>query len=77
MEIFSGKYKKYWNEELPEGRPMGPTRVEGAPTPLGRALVPCGTPVGPLTCFDANLSYKSPNLQKYNLDQEFHRRKPL
>ena len=31
MEIFSGKYKKYWNEELPEGRPVGPTRVEGAP----------------------------------------------
>ena len=28
---FSGKYKKYWNEELLEGSPMGPMRVEGAP----------------------------------------------
>ena len=30
-EFFWKKYKKYWNEELPEGRPVGPMRVEGAP----------------------------------------------
>ena len=41
-EISFGKYKKYWNKKLTEGSPMGPTRVEGAPTPLGRALRPCG-----------------------------------
>ena len=29
-EIFFGKYKKYWNENLSEGSPMGPMRVEGA-----------------------------------------------
>ena len=29
---FFGKYKKYWNKKLPEGRPVGPTRMEGAPT---------------------------------------------
>ena len=34
-EIFFGKFKKYYNEELLEGSPMGPTRVESAP--LGRA----------------------------------------
>ena len=28
---FFGKYKKYWNKELSEGSPVGPTRVEGAP----------------------------------------------
>ena len=30
---------------------MGPTRVEGAPTPLGRALHPRGPLVAPLTYF--------------------------
>ena len=30
---FFGKYEIYWNEKLLEGSPVGPTRVEGAPTP--------------------------------------------
>ena len=47
MEIFSGKYKKYWNEKLLEGRPVGPMRVEGAPTPLGCAPCLVDSPWGP------------------------------
>ena len=43
-ENIFGKYKKYWNEKLPEGSPKATTRVE---PPLGRAPAPFGHPVGP------------------------------
>ena len=39
-----GKYKKYWNEELREGSPVGPTRVEGMPLCL------VDSPWVPVTC---------------------------
>ena len=41
---FFEKYEKYWNKNLPEGSPVGPTRVGGAPLCL------VDYPWGPLTC---------------------------
>ena len=55
---FSGKYKKYWNKNLPEGSPVGSTRVGGAPLGL------VDYPWAHLLVLGANLSYKYPNLQK-------------
>ena len=61
---FFGKYKKYWNEELQEGSPMGPTRVEGAPTPLGRPPVPRGLSVGPPYLFSTPTSPINPQTSR-------------
>ena len=47
MENIFEKYKKYWNEKLPEGSPKATTRVEGAP--LGRILYLVDSPWAPLT----------------------------
>ena len=44
MEIFLENIKKYWIEELLEGSPVGPTRVEGVPLCL------VDSSWGPLTC---------------------------
>ena len=56
-EIFSGKYKKYWNEELPEGSPVGPMRVEGAPTPWGAPLCLVDSPWVPPDLFSMPTSH--------------------
>ena len=48
---FFWKIKKiYQNEELLEGSPVGPMRVEGAPTPLGHASCLVDSLWRPLTC---------------------------
>ena len=61
---FSGKYKKYRNEELPDGSPVGPTRVEGTPTPLGRAPVPRGLSGRPPDLFSMPTSPISPQTSR-------------
>ena len=47
MEISFGINKKYWRKNQPKGAHTLATRVEGAATPLGRALCPCGPPGPP------------------------------
>ena len=54
---FSGKYKKYRNEELPEGSPVDPTSMEGAPLPRG-------LPVGPPELFSAPTSPINPQTSR-------------
>ena len=54
---FSGKYKKYWHKNLPEGSPMGPTRVGCAPMPRG-------LPVGPLDLFSMPTSPINPQTSR-------------
>ena len=61
---FFGKYEKYWNKNLSEGSPVGPTRVGARPTPLGAPPYLVAASETPWLVPDAKNSYKYRNLQK-------------
>ena len=73
-EIFSRKYKKYWNEELPEGGPWAPRGWRARP--LGCAPCLVDSPWGPLTCSPCQNLLYIVKLPERNIDREFCRQKP-
>ena len=65
MELIFGPEEAHGVSELDQKSPGLPTRVEGAPTPLGAPPYLADSPETPLTCSRCqHLFYIYPNFQK-------------
>ena len=76
-EVIFGKKAIRGTWSARQERNEGAMRQGGAPTPLGRALVPRGLSMGPPDLFSTPTSPINIEAPKRNIDREFRCRKPL